>query len=115
MSAIETMPTGWLWVHLIALAVITYVLRGSFIGVFSYYDMPDGVKDQLALMPPAVLSALAVPPLVFRDGTYHLSPANPFLVAGFVGAVVAWRTESLIWTMVVGFITYFVVISVPGF
>lgn len=114
MIGLEAMPTSWLWVHLVFLALITYGLRGSFIWVFSYYDMPDSVKDQLNLVPPAVLAALAVPPLVFRDGTYHLSPVDPFLLAGLVGGIVAWRTESLIWTMSTGFGTYFLIISLAG-
>lgn len=114
MNALETMPRSWLWVHLVFLALITYGLRGSFIWVFSYYDMPDSVKNQLELVPPAVLAALAVPPLVFRDGTYHLSPVNPFLFAGLVGGIVAWRTESLIWTMTAGIGTYFLATSLLG-
>lgn len=115
MSAIETMPSSWLWVHLIVLAVATYALRASFIGLLSYYDIPNQLKDHLNLVPPAVLSALAIPPLVFRDGAYHLSPANPFFLAGLVAAIVAWRTESLIGTIASGFVAFFVVTSITAF
>lgn len=68
-----------------------------------------GIEDHMDLIPPAVLAA---PPLLYRDGTFYLSPGNPFLLAGFVAAVVAWRTESLIGTIVSGFLTYFLVVSI---
>lgn len=113
MSAIETMSTRWLLAHIVAIAIGTYALRVSFIGLVSYYDMPTEIEEQMHLVPPAVIAALALPPLFYRDGTYHLSPGNPFLLAGLAGAIVAWRTESLVGTIAVGFLTYFVVVSVP--
>ena len=115
MSAIETMSTAWLWVHIISIAVATYALRTSFIGLFSYYEMPDGITEHMGLIPPAVLAALAVPPFFYRDGGYHFSPGNPFFVAGLVAVIVAWRTESLVGTIVSGFVTYFVVVLIMVF
>jgi branched-subunit amino acid transport protein len=109
MTAIETMSTPRLWTHIVAVAVATYALRASFIGLFSYYDVPAEVKEQLNLVPPAVLAALALPPLLYREGTYHLPPGNPFLLAGLVGALVAWQTENLLGTLIAGFLTYFVI------
>ncbi|MCQ4333912.1 AzlD domain-containing protein [Natronomonas sp. F2-12] len=115
MNAIETMPAVWLWIHIVAIAIATYALRISFISLFSYYEMPDGIEKHLNLVPPAVLAALAVPPIFYRDGGFYLSPLNPFLIAGLAAAIVAWRTESLIGTLVTGFLIYFVVVSVPVF
>jgi branched-subunit amino acid transport protein len=109
MSAIETMATTWVWTHIVAVAVATYLLRFSFIGVSGYYDIPAEIKAHMNLVPPAVLAALALPPLFYRNETWHLSPGNPFLIAGIVGALVAWQTDGLIWTLVAGFLTYFVV------
>lgn len=115
MSAVKVMSTTWLWVHIIVLAIATYALRSSVIGLFSYYDMPSQVEDNLNLVPPAVMAALAVPPLVYRDGTFHLSPTNPFILAGVAAAIVAWKTESLIGTIVTGFVVFFGVTYVPMF
>lgn len=107
MSAIEIMSTTQVWVHIIVIAIATYVLRSTFIGLFSYHDISDQLEEDLTLVPPAVLAAIAIPPLVFRDGSYHLSPTNPFVLAGFAAGIVAWKTESLIWTIGVGFVVYF--------
>lgn len=113
MSAVETMSEAWLWLHIAALAVATFALRLSFISLFSYIEMPASVKVNLKLVPPAVLAALAAPPFVFRDGSYHLSPTNPFLLTGLVVTVVAWKTESLVLTLVVGFGVFFALTYVP--
>lgn len=108
MSAVEAMPTAWLYVQIAVLAAVTYALRASFVALFSYYRVPDRVGTALRLVPPAVLAALAAPPLVFRDGAYDLSPTNPFLLAGLAAGVVAWRTESLVGTIAAGFVAFFV-------
>ena len=102
-----------LWGLILVLAAVTYLLRASFVALFSYVDVPDGVERHLNLVAPAVLAAVAVPPLFYRDGAYHLSPTDPFLLAGLAGAVVAWRTERLVLTMAVGLATYGVVAVSP--
>lgn len=113
MSAIESAPATWIWALLFAFAVVTYLLRASFVALFSYYDAPEAVQAHLHLVAPAVLAAVALPPLFYRDGAYHLSVTDPFLLAGLAGAVVAWRTESLVWTMAVGLLAYVSVTVVP--
>lgn len=107
MSAVETMTVSWLWAHIIVIAVATFVIRVSFIGATGHITIPDDVKEHMTLIPAAVLAALAVPPLVYRDGAYHLSIFGPFLIAGVAAVVVAWRTENLVATIVVGFFGVF--------
>jgi branched-subunit amino acid transport protein len=102
MSAIEAMSSRELWVHILVFAIVTYALRLSFIAVFSYQDMPDQIRENLRLVPPAILAAMVVPPLVYRDGTFHLSPTNPFILAGIAAGIVAWKSESLIGTITAG-------------
>lgn len=107
MSTIETMSTAEVWAHIVVLAIATYAIRSSFIAMFSYYSMPDQIENHLDLVPPAILAALAVPALIFRDGTYHFSPTDPFLLAGIAAGIVAWKTESLIRTIATGFVVFF--------
>lgn len=114
MSAVETMTTAWLWAHIVAIAIATFALRVSFIGLSRYLSLSDDLKDHMKLIPPAVLAALAVPPLLYREGSFHLSLFDPFLIAGVVATIVAWRTENLVATIVVGFLAYFVVVFLLG-
>lgn len=115
MSAVEIISAPWLWAHLIAIAIATFVLRASFIGLIEHLTIPDEIKEHMKLIPPAVLAALAAPPLLYQDGNFHLSLGNPFLVAGIVAIVVAWRTENLLATIVAGFVAYFVIAAIFGF
>lgn len=58
-------------------------------------------------MPPAVFTALIVPPLLIAEGpagpTLRVGPA---LVAGLVGAFVAWRRSNLVFTIGAGMLTF---------
>jgi branched-subunit amino acid transport protein len=115
MSTAATFSTTWLWTHLILIALASYALRASFIALFSYYDMPDRVENYLELVPPAVFAALGAPPLIYRDGSYILSPTNPFLLAGLAAGLVAWRTEHLFGTIASGLVVFFGVTYGLGF
>lgn len=92
-----------LWTALIAAAVGTYLLRISFVVALGRVDdVPQVVKLALRYVPAAVLAALVLPGLVAPEGALSLSVDNHRLVAGAVAAVVGWRTESMLWTLLVG-------------
>ncbi|MFC4550580.1 MULTISPECIES: AzlD domain-containing protein [Halorussus] len=98
-----TFDDATLWVVILAAGVVTYALRLSFIALFGRLDdVPESVERALRFVPAAVLSALVVPQLVVADGAVSLSPTNPRLLAGALAAAVAWRTENILATLVVG-------------
>ncbi|WP_435346125.1 AzlD domain-containing protein [Haloarchaeobius sp. HRN-SO-5] len=93
--------TAVLWGAFVAAAVGTYLLRISFVMLFQHVDeVPARVERALELVPAAALAALVLPALAAPDGTVSLEA--PRLLAGGVAAAVAWRTESMTWTLVVG-------------
>jgi len=91
-----------LWVIVVAIGVVTFLLRLSFIALFSYVEPPAFIQTYLRYVPVAVLAALSAPPLFYRDGAIDVSTGNPELFAGLVAAVVAWRTENVLATLVAG-------------
>ena len=92
-----------LWLAIFAAGVGTYAIRASFVTLWGRLgDVPPPVERALRFVPAAVLSALVVPELVLADGQLALSPGNPELVAGALAALVAWRTEDIIATLVAG-------------
>lgn len=109
MSSVTSLSTTSIWLHVVVFAIATYLLQVSAIGVFEYFDIPSSVEEELELVPPAVLAAMILPPLVYREGSFHLSPTNPFLLAGVVAALVAWRTGNLVATILGGFVAFFAV------
>jgi branched-subunit amino acid transport protein len=94
--------TTGLGLTIIACGVVTFLLRLSFIALHGRVNMPDWFTQALTFVPVAVLSAIALPEILVREGEADLSPLNPRLIAGIVAVVVAWRTKSVMWTIVVG-------------
>ena len=90
------------WVVVLAASVGTFAIRLSFIALFGRFHVPPQLERALGFVPAAVLTALVVPRLVYLDGTLALGPGNERLLAGGLAAVVAWRTESMLWTIGVG-------------
>ena len=53
-------------------------------------------------MAPAVLSAIVLPDLLLHAGDLHVGLDNYRLLAGSVAVVVAWRTKSVLATLIAG-------------
>lgn len=97
-----------LWLLFFVLAAGTFALRYSFIYLFGRMEMPDWLRRALRFVPASVLAALVFPALTFPNGTLDLSLKNIHLLAGLGGALVAWRTKNVLWTIVVGMVLFWV-------
>ena len=93
-----------LWLTMLAMGLITFALRASFVALSDRLKMPPSVQRALRFVPVAVLPAIVVPALVFGEGGLELTLSNEKLLAGLVAGVVAWYTHSIIWTIVTGMI-----------
>lgn len=91
-----------IWLFFVILAIGTFALRLSFIYLFGKVDMPDWLRRALRFVPAAVLSALVFPALTYSNGALDLSLDNVRLLAGIGGALVAWKTRNVLWTIAVG-------------
>jgi branched-subunit amino acid transport protein len=97
-----------IWLLFIALAVGTYALRLSFIYLFGKIEMPEWLRRALRFVPASVLAALVFPALTYPNGVLDLSLGNVRLLAGLGGALVAWKTKNVMWTIAVGMILFWV-------
>ena len=97
-----------IWLLFVALALGTFALRLSFIYLFGKVDMPDWLRRALRFVPASVLAALVFPALTYPNGTLDLSLGNIRLLAGIGGALVAWRTRNVLWTIAVGMVLFWV-------
>jgi branched-subunit amino acid transport protein len=91
-----------LWTLVAGMAVITYALRLSVIGLFGRLSMPKTVVRALRFVPPAVLSAIILPELLRPHGTLDLSAGNARLVAGILAALIARLTGNAVVTIGAG-------------
>lgn len=93
-----------LWWLFAAMGAVTLALRASFLLAQDRVSLPAYVNRALAFVPPAVLAAIVAPAL-FEPGGAQLGPLNARLVAGLVAIGVAWRTKSVLATIIVGMAT----------
>ena len=81
------------------MALVTYFTRYAMIAVFGHSAPAPLLSRWLRYVPPAVLAALVVPATLAPHGYVVVGlPAWSVLA----GAIVAWRTRSVLWTIVGG-------------
>lgn len=90
------------WLVLIAVGLLTYALRLSFILLFGRLDMPILLRRALRFVPPAVLTAIIFPEVLMPGGQLGFSLDNPRLPAALLAALVAWRTRNAVVTVAAG-------------
>ena len=94
--------TGNLWLTIIAMGLVTFAIRLSLIALLGRFEMPPLISRGLRFVPPAVLSAIALPELLQPGGQLNLSLGNARLLAGLLALLVAWRTRNVLLTVGLG-------------
>jgi len=106
--------TAWshagIWAAIAIIGLCTFAVRFSFIYLFGRIDdMPPRAKRVLRYVPAAVLAALVVPAIVTVEPRIEATLLDDRLAAGVVAAAVAWRTEDVLATIVIGMGTLWVI------
>lgn len=97
-----TADDATVWLAIALGGVGTFLIRASFLFLFDRLGgVPLRVQRLLRFVPSAVLAALVVPAVLAPEDAVTVL-GNDRLVAAAVAAVVAWRTESILATIVVG-------------
>ncbi|MFP3895413.1 MAG: AzlD domain-containing protein [Anaerolineales bacterium] len=99
----ETMATTWL---ILALALGTFAWRFVPFAVLTRIELPDWAREWLRLVPGAILAASLTQTLLVQGNRINLSWANIELLAALPAFLVAWRTRSMILTMLSGMLSY---------
>lgn len=95
--------SGYVWILIGALGIGCFALRLSFIQLHGWLlEFPAQLEDVLGYLPPAILAALATSFVLLTDGTLVTPVLNERVIAASVAVIVAWRTESMLATIVVG-------------
>lgn len=90
------------WLIILLAGVLTYAIRLSFIAMAGRWQPPALFQRALRYVPPAVLSAIILPEMLFHDGQFIPTLLNPRLLAGLLAILVAWRTRNMFLTIAVG-------------
>jgi branched-subunit amino acid transport protein len=89
------------WATILLAGAGTFAMRASFIAAADrLVDLPPWAQRILRQIPPAALASIVLPALVRPDGELDLT--HPRFIAGIIAALVAWRTNNVVATLVVG-------------
>ncbi|MDZ7702090.1 MAG: AzlD domain-containing protein [Halobacteriales archaeon] len=104
-----TASDATVWAAVFVVGLGTVALRGSFLFLFERLGtVPPRVERALGFVPAAVLAALVFPAILAPEGAVSVL-GNDRLAAAAVAAAVAWYTESLLATIVVGLVAIVVI------
>jgi branched-subunit amino acid transport protein len=104
---VTTLSAASIWTIILVAGAGTLLLRVSFIGLARPdTTVPPFAQRALRLVPAAVLSALVAAGLFRPDGDLDFLSAR--LAAGIVAIIVAWRTRSVVATLIVGMVTLWI-------
>lgn len=92
---------------ILGMTAVTFGVRYPALAIIGRMRLPDWLVRALRFVPIAVLTAISLPVVLMPQGALDISPANAQLIAGTLSALVAWRTRSLLWTILVGMGVFF--------
>jgi branched-subunit amino acid transport protein len=102
---VADLDAGTVWGVILVVGAVTFAIRVSFVYLFGRIDaVPSWLTRTFRFVPPAVLAALVLPSLVTLRPSVTATLGSERLVAGLVAAAVAWRTESILATIVAGMV-----------
>ena len=101
-----------LWAVIVAVGVLNYLLRLSFIALFARASIPPLLGRALRFVPAAMLAALIVPMVVEAPSTAAWS--DPKLAAAVIAAAVAYATRSTLKTLGAGMAALWLLQAVGG-
>jgi branched-subunit amino acid transport protein len=93
-----------IWLIMLAGGLITFGMRFSLIFLFGKFEIPETMRKALHYVPPAVLSAIILPELLYSSNQLDISFGNTRLLAGIVAILVAWFTKNTLLTILAGMI-----------
>ena len=96
-----------IWLVMLIGGLITFGMRFSLIFLFGKFHIPETMRRALHYVPPAVLSAIVFPELLYRSSQLDISPGNTRLLAGVIAILVAWYSKNTLLTILAGMIALF--------
>ena len=96
-----------IWLIMVIGGLITFGMRFSLIFLFGRFEIPETMRKALHYVPPAVLSAIIFPELLYQSNQLDFSFGNTRLLAGVVAILVAWYTKNTLITILAGMLALF--------
>jgi branched-subunit amino acid transport protein len=98
------MEEFWL---ILGMTAVTFGVRYPSLALVGKMELPDSIARALKYVPVAVLTAITIPYMLYRDTGFTASYTNSYLVAGIIAVLVSWRTKNLLLTIGIGLVCFF--------
>ncbi len=108
-----TMPDSQIWLIIALVAIGTFLIRFSFIGLIGDRELPAWVLRHLRYTPVAVLPGLVAPLVLWPDATGGALDA-PRLLAAAVTVLLGVMFKNMMLAILGGAATLFVMLMVVG-
>ncbi len=90
------------WLAIIGLAIGTFAIRYSFIGLLAGKKLPPRFERALQLAVPAIFAALVVPLILFQGNQLNLTMRWPHAVAAIITGIYAWWRGGMLLSLAIG-------------
>lgn len=93
-----------IWLVMLVGGLLTFGMRFSLIFLLGEgrFEIPATMRKALHYVPPAVLSAIILPELLYPSGNLNLTFGNTRLLAGVIAMLVAWYSKNTLLTILAG-------------
>jgi branched-subunit amino acid transport protein len=98
-----------IWILIIIMTAVTFCIRYALFAVAGRFSFPEDIVRAFRFVPPAVLTAIAVPAVFIPRGeAIDLSWQNPYLFGALAALVVGLTTRRLLLTIVTGMVVFLI-------
>lgn len=102
------------WLMILGMAIVTFSVRYPVMAIVGHMELPPAILRALKYVPTAVLTAIIIPAVLIHDGKLNVAFDNAQLIGAIIATVIAWRTKSLLWTIIGGMVAFAVWRVVTG-
>jgi len=86
------------------IAISSLVVKGLFLCFVPSHKLPSCLESTLRYIPPAALSALVAPSIIYAKGHEGMVISSPRILAGAIAFLVALKSRNIFVTIVSGMI-----------
>ncbi len=91
------------WLMIAGMALVTFLIRYGLIGLSGRIQLSPRIEKGLRFLPPAVLTAIVVPAVMFPNGdTLEFGLDNPRVIGALSCVIVGLWTKNLLLTIISG-------------
>ena len=101
-----------IWITIIISGMITYFLRASSLVFIKKEMLNEEMRAVLSYVPSAIFPAIIFPAVFLDESFVFVDLNDPKIIAAFIAIVVGYLSKNVIATIVLGMISYWMLIFV---